>query len=173
MIAHSARTSLVLLSLSLRSMLAPLPSSAQSLTDSRAALQLLIHQQETAWNHGDGAGFAAAFTDDADFVNIRGDIFHGRAMIGARHTVLLSGPFKGSHVTIALRQFTEIAPDVVVLETNHTLTNYRSLPPGIVPTSLGVLKTRMKYIATKQAGQWRFVAAQNTAVSPTALAPSK
>jgi len=141
-------------------------TAAQGVTAAQAALTLLIHQQESAWNSGDGAGFAAAFTDDADFINIRGDLFHGREMIGARHTFILRGPFRGSHVTITVRQFKEIAPDVVLVETDHTLTNYVSLPPGVNPTSPGVLKTRMSYLATKRGGEWRFIAAQNTAVAP-------
>jgi len=87
-----------------------LPLHAQSPDDARAAIELLLKQQETAWNQGDGAGFAAAFTNDADFVNIRGDVVHGQQMIAARHAFILATRFKGRHVAITVRQFTDIAP---------------------------------------------------------------
>lgn len=139
---------------------------AQVPEDTRNALHSILHQQEIDWNQGDGKGFAVAFADDAEFINIRGDLFRGKEMIADRHTFILTGPFRGSHVVITVRQYTELTPDIVIVEMDHTLTNYRSLPPGISPTSSGVLKTRMKYIAKRNNGQWQLIAGQNTAVSP-------
>jgi len=138
---------------------------------SDTALEQILHQQEAAWNIGDGPAWSSSFTDDADFINIRGDLFHGREDIGRRHAFILGGPFKGSHLTITLRSITEPAPNVAIIETEHEVTNFKSLPPGIVPTFPGVLKTRMKYVAVKQGDQWHFIAAQNTAILPVPPIP--
>jgi len=45
----------------------------------------LVGELEKAWNAADGAGFARAFADDADFVNIRGLHFRTRENIAKGH----------------------------------------------------------------------------------------
>jgi uncharacterized protein (TIGR02246 family) len=134
------------------------------------ALQQLFQLQEAAWNAGDGIAWAAAFTDKADFINIRGDVFHGREAIADRHVVIFTSFFKGSHVATTIRSITQPVPTVAIIETDNEITQFKALPPGIAATSPGVLKTRMKFIAVKHGDQWRLIAAQNTAVLPP-LAP--
>ena len=133
---------------------------------SNAAIEQIIHEQEAAWNSGDGDAWAAAFSDEADFINIRGDLFQSRPVIAKRHVSLLSGPFKGSHVTIIIRSITKPDRNIAVIETGMEVTNFKTLPPGVVPTSEGVLKTRMKYVAIYQGDKWHIIAAQNTAILP-------
>lgn len=41
----------------------------------------LVGSVERAWNEADGAAFAAPFTEDADFVNIRGEHVRTREAI--------------------------------------------------------------------------------------------
>jgi uncharacterized protein (TIGR02246 family) len=141
------------------------------MTESSAALEELVHKQQTAWNTGDGDAWSSAFTDEADFVNIRGDVFHGREAIARQHVFILSGPYKGSHSTITIRNITQPAPTIAVIETDYEVTQFKALPPGISATSAGVLKTRMKYVALKHGDQWRFIAAQNTVVLPASAPP--
>lgn len=145
-------------------------SMAQSPAD-QSELRGILQQQEAAWNRGDGSAWASAFSDDADFINIRGAVFHGRTLIAQRHAQIFSGPYQGSHSKITIRQLTEIAPGVALIETEHEITGYKFLPPGIAPTSEGVLRTLMKYVAVKQGGQWHLVAAQNTPILPDPPVP--
>jgi uncharacterized protein (TIGR02246 family) len=135
--------------------------------DSDTALEQIIRQQEAAWNAGDGLAWASAFTDDADYVNVLGDVFQSREEIARQHIFTLGGPYKGSHLRIRIRKITEPAPNVAVIETEYDLTGFNVLAPGIAPTAPGLLKSRMKYIALKQGEQWSFIAAQNTAILPT------
>ena len=44
---------------------------------------------EDGWNAGDAQRFGAAFADDADFVDIRGDYHQGREAITFGHQVIL------------------------------------------------------------------------------------
>jgi uncharacterized protein (TIGR02246 family) len=135
--------------------------------DSDTALEQIIRQQETAWNTGDGLAWASAFTDDADYVNVQGDVFQGREEIARQHVFILGGPYKGSHLRIRIRKITEPAPNVAIIETEYDLTGFNVLAPGIAPTAPGVLRSRMKYVALKQGDQWSIIAAQNTAILPT------
>jgi uncharacterized protein (TIGR02246 family) len=150
--------------------LTPILVPAQMMADEKA-LRAVFQEQEAAWNRGDGVGFAAAFADDSDFINVRGDLFHGKTMIAARHTSILSGPFKGSHDTITIRNLRTISPELVIVETDHSLTEFHSLPPGIGPTFPGTLKTHMTYVVSRKEGGWSIVFAQNTAVASAPLAP--
>jgi len=138
--------------------------------DIEPALEQIIRQQEAAWNAGDGLGWASVFTDEADYINVLGDVFQGREEIARQHVFTLGGPYKGSRIRI--RKITEPAPNVAVIETEYDLTGFNVLAPGIAPTAPGVLKSRMKYIALKQGEQWYFIAAQNTAILPTWPRPS-
>ncbi len=131
-------------------------------------LKRLLQDQEAAWNRGDSTAWAAAFSDDADFINIRGEVFRGRNAIAQLHARIFGMPFKGSQATISVRQLTEAAPGIVLLETDYEVTQFQFLPPGVVPTYAGTLRTRMKYLAVKQGEEWRWIAAQNTAVLPDA-----
>ena len=139
---------------------------AQTPADARPALERLLHQQEAAWNAGDAPAWSAAFSEDADFINIRGDVFHGRAEIAERHALIFAGPFRGTQAIITIRLITQIAPGIVVLDTDYEVTGVKVTPPGIAPTLPGVLRTRMKYIAVQHGDTWKFITGQNTAVVP-------
>ncbi len=152
--------------------LAPAAVIAQRVPD-EAGLRSLFQDQEAAWNRGNGVAFAAAFTEDSDFINVRGDLFHGRTMIAARHAAILSGPLKGSHNVITIRTLTPVSTNLAIVETDHSTSDFRSLPPGIVATTPGILKTRMTYVARRQSGKWSIVFAQYTAVASTPVTPTR
>jgi uncharacterized protein (TIGR02246 family) len=137
---------------------------AQTAASPESQIQHLLTQQEVAWNIGDSHSFGSAFTEDADFINILGQVFHGREAITQIHAIIFSGQFKGSHTTVTMRQFRQLTPDVVLVEALYELTGFQSLPPGIAATEAGVLKTRMKYVFMKHDEIWQIVAAQNTAI---------
>lgn len=136
-----------------------------------AALRALVDKQAEAWNRGDAAAWCAAFAPDADFVNIVGMNFQGRPEIEKRHAGIFATVFKGSHTKVTVRKLTFPRPDVALLETEHEVTGFAKLPPGIQPTEPGVLRTRMKYVLTREGSGWLIIAGQNTAISPAAMAP--
>lgn len=145
-------------------------SGAQTLSaaaENDASLRHILDTQAAAWNRGDGDAWAASFADDATFINVRGQIVHGRAGIAALHRMILTGPYQGSHVEIRVRRILPLSPDTALVETDHIVTSFRALPPGVVTTSPGTLEAHMNYIARKDtSGAWLFLSAQNTAVLP-------
>src|SRR5215207_4666556 len=56
----------------------------------------ILRRMEDAWNAADGAGFGAAFAEDADFIDIRGDHHRGRAAIAHGHQAILDTIYRGS-----------------------------------------------------------------------------
>jgi uncharacterized protein (TIGR02246 family) len=144
---------------------APTASSAAS---AESQVQRILTKQQIAWNIGDSASWGSAFAEDADFININGQVFHGREAIRQLHATTFAGQFKGSHTRITMRQFRQITPDVVLVEALHEVTNFKSLPPGINPTEGAILKARSKYVLIKRDDLWQIIAAQNTAILPLA-----
>lgn len=55
-----------------------------------------VAELERAWNAADGAGFGAAFTTDADFVDIRGSHHQGADAIGHGHQAIFDTIYAGS-----------------------------------------------------------------------------
>jgi uncharacterized protein (TIGR02246 family) len=62
------------------------------------AIRAVVKRWEQAWNCGDMSAAAALFCEDADFVNVRGSHWHGRAQIESEHARLHQSEMKGSIV---------------------------------------------------------------------------
>jgi uncharacterized protein (TIGR02246 family) len=131
------------------------------------AIDKVLAREQSAWNAGDSISYANEFTDDADFINIRGQIFIGKPAVEQQHAKIFAGPFKGSTITIALRRFNQISDSAILVDTDQTVTHFVGLPPGIVASSPGTLVTHFKYLAIKQIdGSWKLASGQNTVALP-------
>jgi uncharacterized protein (TIGR02246 family) len=154
--------------------LSPLSSTAgapEGQAQDEAALRELVARQAEGWNRSDAAAWSRDFAPDADFVNIVGMVFSGRAEIEKRHAFVLANVFKGSRTRVTVRKLSFPRPGLALLETEHEVTQFSMLPPGIQPTEPGVLRTRMKYVLTREQAGWQIIAGQNTAVNPAAARP--
>jgi len=139
----------------------PQPPSAEPVI--RAALA----RQAEAWNHHDAKAWVASFSEDAEFINILGMSLVGRPEIEKRHAEIFASIFARSRVVVTTRKVRALGPTAAVAETDYELRDYDRLPPGIRPTDAdGTLRTRLKYVWAFEQGEWRIVAAQNTAVLP-------
>ncbi|WP_161557693.1 SgcJ/EcaC family oxidoreductase [Acidisarcina polymorpha] len=131
------------------------------------AIEKILATEQSAWNAGDSLSYAHEFTEDADFINIRGQIFSGRAAVQQQHAKIFAGPVKGSTISIALRRFSQISDSAVLIDTDQTVIDFVGLPPGIVESSPGTLLTHFKYLAIKQIdGSWKLASGQNTVALP-------
>lgn len=150
--------------------LSPLPGRAgvpEGRAQDEAALRALVARQAEAWNRHDAAAWCKDFAPDADFVNIAGMVFNGRTEIEKRHSAIFTSVFKESRTRVTVRKLSFPRPDVALLETEHEVTQFGALPPGVQPTEPGVLRTRMKYVLTREEAGWQIIAAQNTDVKPS------
>ena len=80
----------------------------------------VIEQIEDAWNAADGAAYGEAFTDDASFVDIRGELHTGEE-IGAGHQQIFDTIYAGSTVSYDVFQARPIEDGVLVAQIRATL----------------------------------------------------
>jgi uncharacterized protein (TIGR02246 family) len=133
----------------------------------QTAIEKMLATEQAAWNAGDSVAYADAYTDDADFINIRGQVFTGKTAVQQQHAKIFAGPFKDSSINIVVRRFTQLSDHAALVDTDQTVTNFKGLPPGIVATDQDTLVTHFKYLAIQQVdGTWKFAAGQNTSQLP-------
>ncbi len=155
-------------------MLAPVAALAdEPRNPEETTLRQLIAAQTEAWNRHDAAQWSKDFAPDADFVNIAGTVFQGRAEIEKRHAGIFASIFKNSRTQVTVRRLVFLGPDIAVVDTDHEVTGHEGLPPGVQNTEDGVLRTRMRYVMRKAEGKWLIAAGQNTDVKPAPKAPKK
>src|SRR5262245_26226712 len=129
--------------------------SADLLAADRAAFEGIVRQLETAWNAMDGSAFAVPFADDADFVNIRGEHFRGRAGIAAGHIAIFRSIYAGSTNQLRLETARLLTADVALVHVHAGL----EVPQGPLA---GRHTARFSLVLTKDAGGWEIAAFHNT-----------
>jgi uncharacterized protein (TIGR02246 family) len=67
-----------------------------------------------AWNAADGVAFGEGFTEDADFVNIRGEHFVGRDTIAEQHRRIFDSIYRDSRNVFAISKVREATGEVIV-----------------------------------------------------------
>jgi uncharacterized protein (TIGR02246 family) len=120
--------------------------------------QRLFEQLQAAWNDADGAAFGAPFTNDADFVDIRGAHHATRAAIAAGHEAIFESIYKASRVEYVATDARVLTPGCIVMHATGTL----DTPSGPVA---GTHEATMTAVAVERAGSWEIAAFQNTIVA--------
>ena len=127
-------------------------------TDPATIAASLFQQAEDAWNAADGAAFGALFTEESDFVNIRGEHHRGSVAIARGHQGIFDTIYKGSTVRYEPERARSVAPGTIVALAAATL----EVPAGPLQ---GVLNARMTIVITEQDGRWLITAFHNTLVA--------
>ena len=115
----------------------------------------LVAGLEAAWNAMDGAAFAAAFAEDADFVNILGEHFRGRDRIAAGHAGIFQSIYAGSTVHMQLEQVRLLRADVALAHVHSNL----DVPQGRLA---GRHAARFSMVLTRGGDGWQIAAFHNT-----------
>jgi uncharacterized protein (TIGR02246 family) len=146
-------------------MLTSVPAYATGMgeTVARESMQRLAD----AWNTSNAAAWAGEYWPEGELINIRGDVLSGPSQVRDQTAKILAGPFKGSHFTFVVRHLRCIGTDVVIADIDILVTGYQALPAGIMVSSPGELRTRMKYVYERRNETWRIIASQNTMVIST------
>jgi len=134
------------------------------MTSDEKALHEMVYQLEAAWNAADGAAFAEAFAEDADFIHILGGYYKGRAAIEAGHRMILGTIYKGSTVRYSVERIRFVRPDVAVVFLRQYLQFYEG-------GSRTELEARPTLIADRSEGKWRIVLLQNTRITEAGAPP--
>jgi uncharacterized protein (TIGR02246 family) len=117
----------------------------------------LVAALEDAWNRGDAAAFAAAFTPDAYFVHILGHHGAGRDAIRAGHNAIFTTIYRGSTTRIEVEDVRFPMPDVALLRLkNHLDYGDGGLPRRVV--------SRPSVVLTRRDGAWQIELMHNTLI---------
>jgi uncharacterized protein (TIGR02246 family) len=127
-------------------------SISSSLRDEAVAIAARLQR---AWNEGDGAAFAAEFTTNADFVNVRGDYASGREAIAGGHAHILSTIYAGSTLRYAVARVRDLAPGAVLVHLDAHLT----VPSGPLAGEIDAIPS---LVLVEEAGSWKIAAFHNT-----------
>ena len=113
---------------------------------------------QDAWNAADGARYGAAFTDDSDFVTVRGEHLRGSQVIAEGHQRIFDSIYQGSTVKIELDNAREVAPGVVLAVATSAL----DAPSGPLRGQHG---SRMTLVITSLQDDWLVTGLHNTLVA--------
>ncbi|MBZ5607329.1 MAG: SgcJ/EcaC family oxidoreductase [Acidobacteriia bacterium] len=128
------------------------------MTNDEQAIQDILRQLEAAWNASDSVGFAAAFAEDANFIQIFGGQLDGRGAIEASHRSIFDTIYKDSRASFMLRSIRFVRPDVAIV---FTKTRVELAADGATPE----IEARPTMVVVKEQGKWQIMALQNTKIS--------
>ena len=120
-----------------------------------AAIRKIIMELADAWAAGDGARYATAFADDADFIVWNGLHIKGREAIAGGHQHIFDTFYKGTWIEFEITSIRFLSPDAAIVMTEGNLLKKGEAAPPIhnaFPT----------YVLKKDKNVWRIVMFQNT-----------
>jgi uncharacterized protein (TIGR02246 family) len=129
------------------------------------AIQVVVAQFLDAWNQHDAHAFAALFSEDADFTNVRGTHAHGRKAVEEFHAPMFATIFKASHQTGQLRSVRFLKPDIAIADIEWEMTGAATPEGAARPPRKGLLDWAM----VKIDGRWLIAVMHNTELSEQAI----
>ena len=144
--------------------------SAQTTADT-AAVRGVVHDEITAWDHGDATAYSRHLAPNATFTNIRGQFFTGYAGFLQQHETIFQGIFKHTTLQQDIVSLRFLSADVAVVEVLTAVSGVTQARPGMTFDQRGRLRTRLLQILAKQAGEWKVVAYHNIDVKPGVPVP--
>jgi uncharacterized protein (TIGR02246 family) len=118
-----------------------------------------------AWNAHDAEGFVKPWEDDADHVNIFGDIMLGKDEIRAGTIAIFGGMMSQSRSDVTVRDLRFPTRDIAILDLDQTLTGISGPPGNPIPFIRdGRMESRIKIVAKRRAHGWTVASFQNTAI---------
>ncbi|MGA7930402.1 MAG: SgcJ/EcaC family oxidoreductase [Candidatus Sulfotelmatobacter sp.] len=134
----------------------------------RAAIRQTVMRLQEAWNRHDMKAFANLFAEDADFVNVAGAWWKGRAEIEQKHRASHTTIFRDSTLSVEEVDVRFLTPDIAIA---HVLTALvgQKIADGTVVSPRRALLTQ---VLQKQSGDWMIVASHNTDVRPPTPPPT-
>jgi uncharacterized protein (TIGR02246 family) len=111
-----------------------------------------------AFNAKDARAFAALFSDDAEFVNIVGMWWRGRAAIEEGHARMFATVLARSTLAIDAIETKAISGDVALAVVRWS----RGVLPGVDPLTLPPQDGVLTFVLRREADAVRFVSVHNT-----------
>jgi uncharacterized protein (TIGR02246 family) len=136
-------------------------STQETIISDEAAIRSIPYQLIKGWNEGSGNGFAAPFTDDADFVAFEGTHLKGRREITSFHQQIFDTIVKGSRLEGEIKFVRFLSPELAYM---HSVV--RVTMPGESNPYPGRDSMQL-FVVAKHNGEWRVEALQNSRILTT------
>ncbi len=104
--------------------------------------------------------FATLFTDDADFVNIVGMHWHGKAQIVKAHRVVFTTRYNGNPQHIVEKSEALLTPNIALVVAKIQMDDYTARDGKRMTDNF----FRMTLVLEKQNGAWLIRSAENTVI---------
>ncbi len=121
----------------------------QDETRDRMSIEKILTDLTDGWNKHDATSFSILFSEDADFINVRGQEFNGRIEIAKHHAPIFATRFKNSYLKIVQHKIRFIKPDVAAMDAWWEMTGIED-PEGKQVSEKGL----MTFILTKNKSTW-------------------
>lgn len=144
---------------------APAPAAAQDAA-AEAAIRGIVADQVTAWNAGDGAGFARRIAPDVSFTNLFGTVMYGAPAFTRRQIEILGTFYKGTTKVHGVRRIRFVTPDVALVDIDNEVRGVRAMPAGIAVPPDGVVRSQLLQVFVRRNGEWWVEAFHNVDVKP-------
>jgi uncharacterized protein (TIGR02246 family) len=113
---------------------------------------------EEAWNQHDMKAGAALFAEEADFINVNGTLWHGRAAIEQSHNEMHAGIFKTSTFKTISVDVRFLAPEIARTHVKWEISGDTNRDGTARPPRQGIFTQ----ILTKKDGRWLITVWHNT-----------
>jgi uncharacterized protein (TIGR02246 family) len=121
---------------------------------------------EVAWNSHDMKALGGLFREDAEFINVVGMHWRGRADIVAAHAAFHETMFKDTRLTTDAITLRPIGADVAVAVVTYTQDSFTTPSGQVMPKT----QTKLSYVFAKTAGEWKIAHGQNVRIDAEAVA---
>jgi uncharacterized protein (TIGR02246 family) len=134
-------------------------------SDATVEVRRVIDAFADDWNHHDMVALAALFAADAEFVNVVGIWWRGRAEIQAAHELTHSNIFKSSRLRLLETQVRVPVEGIAIARSRWRLEGHVGPDGSSLPPRTGVLLSVLQH----KAGNWLIIDTQNTDIIEGAI----
>ena len=128
------------------------------------SIRAVLQGYRDAWNRHDMRAMAELFDDDAQWVNIVGMYWPGRASVVAGHEAFHRTFFQTTEIDLADAEIRELAPSVAIAVILLKVGAFTPTDGTPRPKS----DNRLSLVLTRRSGRWRIAHGHNTVVDPAA-----
>ena len=128
------------------------------MSNETAAVTAVVRSFADTWNRHDMAAFGQLFAQDAQFVNVVGSWWKGRAAIQGAHEFTHSNMFKDSRLTVEATEVRFPVKEIAIARSKWSLQGHTTPEGAALPPRNGIL---VNVLAQSPDG-WKIIDSQNT-----------
>ncbi|MGH9686129.1 MAG: SgcJ/EcaC family oxidoreductase [Candidatus Acidiferrales bacterium] len=132
--------------------------------EDKAGIEEVIQRFEDVWNSHRIAELGTLLTEDAEWINVVGMRWRGKADVVKAHEALHAGMFREVSTHSTSREIREIVPGVVIVTVTATMSDFET-PDG---RQMSGIVDRLTLVMVKNDGGWRITSGHNTTIDPQA-----